>query len=95
MDRIVTEWMGLGFSYIASNVAWRLFLGLQHLPPIMLAVCVPLLPEVSPRDCTELRCEELDNVTEGISLLPCLLFSTTAACLDTSPNLLAFSHLDS
>ena len=40
--------MGLGFSYIGSDVAWRLFLGLQHVPPILMAVCTPFLPE-SPR----------------------------------------------
>jgi MFS family permease len=40
--------MGLGFSYISSNVAWRLFLGLQLVPPFLMAACVPLLPE-SPR----------------------------------------------
>lgn len=40
--------MGLGFSYISSHVAWRLFLGLQHLPPILMAVTTPYLPE-SPR----------------------------------------------
>jgi MFS family permease len=45
---LVTEWMGLGFSYIGSDVAWRLFLGLQHVPPILMAVCTPFLPE-SPR----------------------------------------------
>ncbi|KIW08633.1 uncharacterized protein PV09_00589 [Verruconis gallopava] len=44
----LTEWMGLGFSYITSDVAWRLFLGLQHVPPILMASCVPFLPE-SPR----------------------------------------------
>ncbi|OAL38884.1 hypothetical protein AYO20_01635 [Fonsecaea nubica] len=44
----LTEWMGLGFSYISSDVAWRLFLGLQHVPPVLMAACVPLLPE-SPR----------------------------------------------
>jgi len=40
--------MGLGFSYIGSDVAWRLFLGLQHVPPIVMAAFVPFLPE-SPR----------------------------------------------
>jgi len=40
--------MGLGFSYISSDVAWRLFLGLQHVPPILMAVSTPFLPE-SPR----------------------------------------------
>jgi MFS family permease len=40
--------MGLGLSYISSDVAWRLFLGLQHLPPILMAVSTPFLPE-SPR----------------------------------------------
>lgn len=40
--------MGLGFSYISSDVAWRLFLGLQHLPPIVMAIFAPFLPE-SPR----------------------------------------------
>ena len=40
--------MGLGLSYIASNASWRIFLGLQHLPPILMASCTPFLPE-SPR----------------------------------------------
>jgi MFS family permease len=40
--------MGLGFSYINSDVAWRLFLGLQHVPPIVMAIFTPWLPE-SPR----------------------------------------------
>ena len=44
----LTEWMGLGLSYIPSNVAWRLFLGLQHVPPFLMAACTPYLPE-SPR----------------------------------------------
>jgi MFS family permease len=44
----VTEWMGLGLSYITSNASWRIFLGLQHLPPILMAACTPYLPE-SPR----------------------------------------------
>jgi MFS family permease len=44
----LTEWMGLGFSYIGSDVAWRLFLGLQCLPPVLMAATTPYLPE-SPR----------------------------------------------
>jgi hypothetical protein len=40
--------MGLGLSYINSDVAWRLFLGLQHCPPLLMAACTPFLPE-SPR----------------------------------------------
>jgi Sugar (and other) transporter len=44
----VTEWMGLGLSYISSDLAWRLFLGLQHLPAILMAISTPFLPE-SPR----------------------------------------------
>jgi hypothetical protein len=40
--------MGLGLSYIPSDLAWRLFLGLQHLPPILMAATTPFLPE-SPR----------------------------------------------
>ncbi|ORY01682.1 MFS transporter [Clohesyomyces aquaticus] len=44
----LTEWMGLGFSYINSDVAWRLFLGLQFVPPFVIACACPFLPE-SPR----------------------------------------------
>lgn len=44
----VTEWMGLGLSYISSDVAWRLFLGLQLFPPLFMVCFVPFLPE-SPR----------------------------------------------
>lgn len=40
--------MGLGFSYINSDLAWRLFLGLQLVPPVVMAAFTPLLPE-SPR----------------------------------------------
>ena len=40
--------MGLGLSYISSDVAWRLFLGLQHVPPVIMAILTPFLPE-SPR----------------------------------------------
>jgi len=40
--------MGLGLSYISSDLAWRLFLGLQHLPAILMAISTPFLPE-SPR----------------------------------------------
>jgi MFS family permease len=40
--------MGLGLSYISSDIAWRLFLGLQHVPPIVMAIMTPFLPE-SPR----------------------------------------------
>lgn len=45
---LVTEWMGLGLSYISTDVAWRLFLGLQLLPPLLMAAATPFLPE-SPR----------------------------------------------
>ncbi|KIW89540.1 uncharacterized protein Z519_09696 [Cladophialophora bantiana CBS 173.52] len=44
----ITEWMGLGFSYIESDVAWRLFFGLQVVPPIVMLIGAIWMPE-SPR----------------------------------------------
>ncbi|OAL39647.1 hypothetical protein AYO20_01044 [Fonsecaea nubica] len=44
----ITEWMGLGFSYIESDAAWRVFFGLQVLPPLIMLVGAIWMPE-SPR----------------------------------------------
>ncbi|OAP65560.1 hypothetical protein AYL99_01532 [Fonsecaea erecta] len=44
----ITEWMGLGFSYIESDAAWRVFFGLQVLPPIIMLLGAIWMPE-SPR----------------------------------------------
>lgn len=37
--------MGLGLSYITNDVAWRLFLGLQHIPPVAMAILTLFVPE--------------------------------------------------
>lgn len=44
----LTEWMGLGFSYITTNVAWRLFFGLQLMCPAVMLIGSLFMPE-SPR----------------------------------------------
>ncbi|EXJ74870.1 uncharacterized protein A1O5_01566 [Cladophialophora psammophila CBS 110553] len=43
-----TEWLGLGFSYISGNAAWRVFLGLQLVCPALMILGSLYLPE-SPR----------------------------------------------
>lgn len=43
-----TEWIGLGFYFIRGNVAWRLLLGLQLVPPIVMLVGSYWMP-FSPR----------------------------------------------
>ncbi|KIW85243.1 hypothetical protein Z517_00633 [Fonsecaea pedrosoi CBS 271.37] len=44
----LTEWMGLGLSYVNGNSAWRIFLGLQFIPPALMAAGSLYMPE-SPR----------------------------------------------
>ncbi|EHK42563.1 uncharacterized protein TrAtP1_002416 [Trichoderma atroviride] len=45
----VASWVGLGFYFVnASGAQWRLPLAIQCLPPLILAIGVPFLPE-SPR----------------------------------------------
>lgn len=45
----IASWVGLGFYFVnASGAKWRLPLAIQCLPPLILAIGVPFLPE-SPR----------------------------------------------
>lgn len=44
----LTEWMGLGFSYITTDLAWRLFFGLQLLMPVVMIAGSFWMPQ-SPR----------------------------------------------
>lgn len=45
---MLTEWIGLGFYFIQSDVSWRLLLGLQLLPPILMLIGSIWMP-FSPR----------------------------------------------
>jgi MFS family permease len=45
---MLTEWIGLGFYFIKSDVAWRLLLGLQLVPPILMLIGSIWMP-FSPR----------------------------------------------
>ena len=44
----LTEWMGLGLSYVNGNTSWRIFLGLQLLAPAIMLTGSLYMPE-SPR----------------------------------------------
>jgi MFS family permease len=44
----LTEWMGLGFSYITTDLAWRLFFGLQLACPAVMLIGSIWMPQ-SPR----------------------------------------------
>lgn len=45
---VLTEWMGLGFSYLTTNLAWRLFFALQLLMPVVMIAGSFWMPQ-SPR----------------------------------------------
>ena len=45
---MLTEWIGLGFYFVGGNVSWRLLLGLQLIPPVLMFTGSFFIPE-SPR----------------------------------------------